>query len=92
MQAGFITIQIAYHNRYAVNSPSECIGSNDVDNCAGDVRREKITGEDVTTVVDVPVADSITDRMTTLVTYLEAQAFVFPVSILEAIRFNGLAR
>ena len=28
MQNGLITIQLAYHNRYAVNSPSECIGYN----------------------------------------------------------------
>ena len=82
MQSGLITIR-AYHNRYSVNSPSECVGSNDVDNCAGDVRREKITGEDVSSVVEVPVADSITHRMTTLVTYLEEQSFVFPISILD---------
>ena len=40
MQAGLITIQIAYHNRFSVNSQSECVGATNVDNCAGVVRWE----------------------------------------------------
>ena len=83
MQAGLITLQIAYHNRYAVNSPEECIGSNDVDNCAGDVRREKITGENLTNVVDVPISDSINHRLELLVTHLNQQGFTFPVSVFK---------
>ena len=70
MEAGFITVQIAYHNRYAVNSSNECAGNDDVDNCAGLVRYEKITGEDVTSVVEVPPADSIVQRLIAVVTYL----------------------
>ncbi|MEC7983592.1 MAG: hypothetical protein VX278_00430, partial [Myxococcota bacterium] len=79
MAAGFITLQIAYHNRYAVNSDRECIGSSDVDNCAGLVRYEKITGEDVSSVVDVPLADSIIQRIRTLVSYCNEEGFEFPV-------------
>lgn len=83
MKAGFIVIQMAYHNRYAVNSPQECLGSNDIDDCAGMVRREKILGEDVGPVVDVPLSDAITHRLKTLVHYFETHNFVFPVSILQ---------
>ena len=80
MQSGFITIQIAYHNRYSVNSIEECFGSTQVDNCAGDVRREKITGENLTEVVEVPISDSIVHRMYTVIEYLEQNAFTFPIS------------
>ena len=45
IEAGYIVLQVAYHNRYAVNSEAECYGALDVDNCAGLVRQEKITGE-----------------------------------------------
>lgn len=83
MAAGFITIQIAYHNRYSVNSPAECQGALDVDNCAGLVRREKITGEDQTPVVDVPVADSIQQRLIHLINYLQSNGFEFPVPVIS---------
>ena len=83
MAAGYITIQLAYHNRYTVNSVQECVGSNDIDNCAGLVRREKITGEDLSTIVDVPISDSITHRMKTVVSYFDDNGFAFPVSIVE---------
>ena len=83
MKAGFITIQIAYHNRHAVNSPEECLESTDVDNCAGGVRLEKITGEDISEVVDGPLSDSINQRIKTVVQYFEQQDFIFPISIVD---------
>ena len=79
MGAGYIIVQVAYHNRFPVNSKQECGGATDVDNCAGLVRLEKITGEDKTNVVDVPLADSITQRFRKVVSYLEGQGFTFPV-------------
>lgn len=85
MLAGHIVIQIAYHNRYAVNSAEECVGATDVDNCAGDVRLEKITGIDHSTVVDTPEADAIIPRLHAVFSYLDAVGFVLP---LEAI-VNG---
>ena len=80
MQAGYIIIQIAYHNRYAVNSPEECIGNPSVDNCAGNTRYEKITGEDQSSVVDVPQADAIIPRLKTLFAYLDESDFALPVT------------
>ena len=79
MQAGYIIFQPAYHNRYAVNSPEECIGNPNVDNCAGDVRHEKITGVDHSTIVNVPPADAIIPRLKTLFSYLEEVGFIFPI-------------
>jgi hypothetical protein len=81
MKAGYITVQVAYHNRYAVNSPEECIGAKDIDDCAGRVRYEKITGEDVTSVVEVPPADSIRKRLLDLFGYMQNVGFDFPAPV-----------
>ena len=82
MTAGFITIQLAYHNRFSVNI-DECgdIANLGIDNCSGDVRMEKIIGTDVSSVVDVPIADGIEFRLETLVDYLETQGFEFPFDV-----------
>ena len=87
MAAGFITIQLAYHNRFSVNI-DECgdVANLGVDNCSGDVRMEKIVGTDVSSVVDVPIADSIEFRLETLVSYLQTQGFEFPFDVVT----NGI--
>jgi len=87
ISAGYITIQLAYHNRFSVNF-DECgdVGNLGVDNCSGDVRMEKIVGTDVSTVVDTPLADGIEFRLGTLVGYLEAQGFEFPFDVVT----NGI--
>lgn len=82
MTSGFVVLQPAYHNRYSVNSENECVGSNNVDNCAGLVRLEKILGEDKTSVVDVPLADGITERIRKLNDYFNEEGIELPVSIL----------
>ncbi len=79
--AGYVTVQVAYHNRYLINSEEECVGAHHVDNCAGLARYEKITGEDVGPVVEVPVSDSIIHRLQTVVAYLENTGFVFPFEV-----------
>lgn len=81
MKAGYISVQVAYHNRYAVNSPEECLGAKNVDDCAGRVRYEKITGEDVSSVVKVPSADGIRKRLVDLFSYWEGVGFDFPVAV-----------
>lgn len=81
--AGYVTVQVAYHNRYLVNSEEECVGSHSVDDCAGLVRYEKITGEDVSPVVEVPISDSISQRIKTVVTYLESMGFDFPFEVVS---------
>ena len=88
MAAGYVTLQVAYHNRYSVNSEEECIGSHTVDDCAGLVRYEKITGEDVGPVVEVPLSDSITQRIQTVVAYLESSGFAFPVEVVSGGTIN----
>ena len=80
--SGYIMIQLAYNNRFAVNSADECGGANTgVNNCAGDVRREKITGSNVSSINVTPLSDSIEHRLKLLVQYFEAQGFIFPVNI-----------
>ena len=84
LSADYIVVQLAYNNRYAINSLNGCGGSNTViDNCAGDLRREKITGDDVSTVGETPIGDSIEYRLKALVEYLTASGFEFPVSIVH---------
>lgn len=77
--SGFMVIQPAYHNRYPINSADECQGNPGVDNCAGRVREEKILGTDLSNVVDVPLADSIAQRLIKIVSYLKNSGFEFPV-------------
>ncbi|MDH5740156.1 MAG: hypothetical protein OEY77_07520 [Nitrospira sp.] len=79
LTSGFIVIQPAYHNRSRINGSVECGGNPDVDNCAGRVREEKIFGTDLSNVVDVPLADSIAQRLITIVSYLKNSGFEFPV-------------
>lgn len=84
LTSGYIMIQLAYNNRYAVNSVSECGGANvSIDNCAGNVRKEKITGQDVSTVNDTPLVDSIEQRLKVLVRYLSLQGFDLPVTVVR---------
>jgi hypothetical protein len=74
LSTGYIVIQLAYHNRYSINF-DECggdIATLAIDNCSGDARMEKITGADVSSVVDTPIADSIEFRLATLVDYLQS--------------------
>jgi len=90
LEAGYITIQLAYNNRFAVNL-DECGGNAErlaVDNCAGDVRLEKITGEDISDVTDTPRADSIEHRLLTLFEYLESQGVDFPYALTDGERIN----
>ena len=84
MAAGFVVLQPAYHNRFAVNSPRECRGAIDVDNCAGLVRQEKLTGEDLSDVTEVPVADAIEPRIRALASYLDSVGFEAPVPLVTS--------
>ncbi len=83
LEAGFITIQLAYNNRYSINF-DECGGDPSllaIDNCAGDVRLEKITGEDVSIATDTPVADSIEYRLLKVAELLKDEAIILPFAI-----------
>ncbi len=84
LAAGYITIQLAYDNRFTVNY-DDCGNAygRAVDNCAGDVRREKITGEDVSEVAVTPRADSVEYRLIKLVEYLERQGVDFPYALVR---------
>jgi len=90
LEAGYITIQLAYDNRFAVNL-DECGGNADrraVDNCAGDVRLEKILGEDISDVTDTPRADSIEHRLLKLLEYLGNQGVDFPYALASSEQIN----
>ena len=83
LEAGYITIQLAYNNRFAVNL-DECGGSPamlTVDNCAGNVRAEKITGEDLSEATETPQADAIESRLIRLLAYLQEQGVEFPYTL-----------
>ncbi len=85
LEANYITIQVAYNNRFSVNL-DECggdISRLNVDNCSGDVREEKLTGIDVSTVSDTPLADGAEFRLLALVDYLAARGFQFPQSFIN---------
>ncbi len=68
-QRGFHTIGLNYPNAEAV--AELCLLNGDV-NCSGNVRRETITGTDSSTLVSVTAANSITGRLTSLLTYMAA--------------------
>lgn len=65
---GYHAIGLNYPNDETI--VSQCAGSPDPD-CNGKARREVITGEDVSPVVSVNYANSITGRLVALLTYLE---------------------
>lgn len=80
MEAGWIVIQLAYNNRFSINL-DECgktSRNQSVDNCAGDIRREKITGENFSVVTDTPLADSIEQRLINLSVYLANMGVALP--------------
>jgi len=83
--AGYINIQLAYNNRFSI-SVDECVTDGAysiVDNCAGGVREEKITGDDVSIVTDTPAADSIEYRLIKLVEFFENEGVVFAVDVVS---------
>jgi hypothetical protein len=85
LSAGYITIQLAYDNRFSINI-DECNGDSatlNIDNCSGDARMEKIVGSDVSSVVDTPLADSIEFRLTALAEYLRVEGFSFPFAVVS---------
>lgn len=86
--SGFIVIQLAYNNRFAVNSEGECGGNLLINNCAGDIRREKILGGNLSPIAVTPVADSIEHRLTRLVKYLKTQNFELPINAVHNNRIN----
>ncbi|MEE9346408.1 MAG: hypothetical protein V3U88_12450 [Methylococcales bacterium] len=86
--SGFIVIQLAYNNRYAVNSDDECGGDLLIDNCAGKIRREKILGGNSSPIADTPVADSIEHRLTRLVEYLENRGIELPINAISNGQIN----
>jgi len=95
LAAGYITIQVAYDNRYAINL-DQCGGSPEkfgIDNCAGDVRLEKITGQNISSVTDTPLEDSIEYRLIKLISYFENQGVIFPINMTNSgsINWNQLS-
>jgi hypothetical protein len=66
---GYHAIGLNYPNDDTI--ASQCVGSSDPD-CNGKARREVITGEDISPVVSVSYANSITGRLVSLLTYLNA--------------------
>ncbi len=66
---GYHSIGLTYPNDEAVGTI--CTGSTRPD-CAGEVRREIITGNDTSVLVSITQANSITGRLVSLLTYMQA--------------------
>lgn len=80
VNSGHVIIQLAYDNRFEVNEDL-CSQHLSVDNCAGLVRQEKLTGADVSPVSHTPYADSIETRIRRLSDYLAARGVRLPVPL-----------
>jgi hypothetical protein len=80
---GYHAVGIAYPNDTAVGDL--CAGNADL-NCTGNVRREIITGADLSPLVSIDVANSIAGRLTRLLSYL---ARTYPTEGWQAFIPNG---
>lgn len=65
---GYHGIGLTYPNEVAVGV--RCVSSSDPD-CAGKVRREVVTGEDTSTLLAIPRAESIAGRIVSLLGHLD---------------------
>lgn len=66
---GYHALGLTYPNDEAIET---LCGGNPIPDCAGLARREVIMGEPVSTLVNVDAPNSITGRLTSLLTYLSA--------------------
>lgn len=78
MAQGYVVIQLAYDNRFSVNSdtcqaPKPGYNRN---NCAGEVREEVMTGVNLTPYRATDTYNSVDFRLKVLLTFLQAQANV----------------
>lgn len=80
---GYHAIGLMYPNTPSVGSL--CNDSTDP-NAHGDVRREIITGQDLSTLVDIPAAESIEHRLTALLAHL---ATTYPAERWGPFRVSG---
>ncbi|WP_415062162.1 hypothetical protein [Bdellovibrio sp.] len=80
MKKGFVVVQLAYDNRFQINE-DVCMTYNSFNNCAGLLRKEKITGQDVFPYAATPVADSIEERIRKLSSYFQAKNVKMPISL-----------
>jgi len=83
MAEGFLVLQPAYDNRFAVNdscSPNQ--PGFEEDNCAGNVREEVLTGDDLTDLRETPLQDAMEHRMAVLTQHLAAhQGVTLPAAL-----------
>lgn len=79
MANGHTVVHPAYVNRIPVNESCATLGpGGDDDDCAGLVRREVLTGEDLSPHRDVAVADSVDHRLSVLLGHLQSEGVVLP--------------
>ncbi|KHD87491.1 MAG: hypothetical protein OM95_14055 [Bdellovibrio sp. ArHS] len=87
MKKGFIVVQLAYDNRFMVNE-DVCMTYKNFNNCAGLLRKEKITGQDVFPYADTPLADSIEQRLRKLSAHLISANVFLPIPLTKAGAIN----
>ncbi|MDH5230925.1 MAG: hypothetical protein OEZ58_15740 [Gammaproteobacteria bacterium] len=84
VDSGFIVIQLAYNNRFSVNGDQACGGKGlAINDCAGLLRREKFSGKDDSTMTNTSPADSIQQRLITLIEYFAARNYEFPIELVN---------
>ncbi len=84
----YLLIVVAYENSKSINGDI-CTCSNgangcQVDNCAGDVRREILDGVDHSSLVSVSSADGVDNRLRKLAGYLKSKSLALPPGFDEA--------
>lgn len=82
MRAGRVMIQLAYNNRFQVNGDI-CVQMPTLNNCAGLVRTEIITGQDLSSAVTTSRADSIENRLQKLMDYLQERSLLLSTQTLQ---------
>lgn len=82
MESGYIVIQLAYDNRESVNFDL-CPNGTMIDDCAGQVRLEKISGIDHSSIISTNLADGIENRLVKLIGFLSSNGFNLPTNIIS---------
>lgn len=75
VESGRLIIQLAYDNKYSVNL-DRCQQEKSLDNCAGQVRLEKQTGQDVSGLATTSKSNSIDFRFQKLIEYLKTKGII----------------
>jgi hypothetical protein len=78
MGQGYTVLDIAYDNEVSVTDSCSTTAGRAINNCAGDLRLEVLTGANVSTLRTVNVSNSVNNRVQKLIDYLISNSFPLP--------------